>query len=358
MRIEDDLKLDFDDVLMRPKRSAVPSRSKIKLIRSYTFNNGQIWAGIPIIAANMDSVGSMNMAKCLAKFKMMTALHKHYSVEELYEFFLKNQWLDIRDYTFYSMGINDGDIEKLETVKAKIENQISYSFPKFICIDVANGYTEYFLSRVKEIRSICPDSVIMAGNIVTNEMTEELILSGVQIVKAGIGGGAVCTTRIMTGCGYPQLSSVIETADAAHGLKGHVCSDGGCRNPGDVAKAFGAGADFVMLGGMFSGTDQCEGDWQEINGKKYFKFHGMSSKQAQEKHNGGLANYRAAEGKEVLIPHRGNVENVVQAILGGLKSACTYTGAEELRHLSKCCTFVRVNNTHNKIFGDSTDKII
>jgi GMP reductase len=204
---------------------------------------------------------------------------------------------------------------------------------------------------VQRIRAAHPQLVIMAGNVVTGEMTEELLLSGADIVKVGIGPGSVCTTRKMTGVGYPQLSAVIECADAAHGLGGHICADGGCTTPGDVAKAFGAGADFVMLGGMFAGHDESGGELVERNGEKFKRFYGMSSKTAMEKYAGGVAEYRAAEGKEVLVPYRGPVADTVQEILGGVRSACTYVGARRLKEFSKRTTFVRVTQQANEVFG-------
>jgi GMP reductase len=192
----------------------------------------------------------------------------------------------------------------------------------------------------------------MAGNVVTGEMVEQLILSGADIVKVGIGPGSVCTTRIKTGVGYPQLSAIIECADAAHGLKGHVCADGGCTVPGDVAKAFAAGADFVMLGGMFAGHDECSGDIIEENGKTYKRFYGMSSAEAMIKYKGTVADYRASEGKSVNVPYRGKADVTVQDILGGVRSTCTYVGASRLKELSKCTTFIRVQQQINNIYTE------
>lgn len=222
---------------------------------------------------------------------------------------------------------------------------------KFICIDVANGYSEYFSEFVKQTREAYPDKVIIAGNVVTGEMTEELLLSGADIVKVGIGPGSVCTTRLKTGVGYPQLSAIIECADAAHGLGGQIISDGGCAIPGDIAKAFGAGADFIMLGGMLAGHDESGGEVIEKAGKKFMKFYGMSSSTAMEKHAGGVAEYRASEGKTVEIPHRGQVENTLKDILGGLRSTCTYVGASRLKELTKRTTFIRVSEQENRVYN-------
>jgi len=337
MRIEEDVKLDYSDVLIRPKRSVLTSRKEVRVERNFKFRHGaKSWEGVPIIAANMDGVGTLSMMKSLAKHKMMTALHKHYEESQYEEI--------IDEYAFVSIGIKDSDIERLQQM-AQTKSI------RFVCIDVANGYTERFASVVSSVRNICPDSVIMAGNVVTGEMTEQLILSGADIVKVGIGPGSACTTRYKTGVGYPQLSAVMECADAAHGLNGLICADGGCTSPGDVAKAFGAGADFVMLGGMLAAHTESELESVIKDKKEYLEYYGMSSKKAMEKHSGGKADYRAAEGKEVLIPHRGDVENTIEEILGGIRSACTYVGAQKLKQLSKCTTFIRVNNQTNNVFG-------
>jgi len=348
MRIENEVRLDFKDVLIRPKRSTLSTRSNVDISRDFHFRHTQVeYHGVPIIAANMDTTGTFEMARALDAFEMSTALHKHYTVDEVVAFF---RALTRKTAAFYSMGIGAADEEKFDRVMAAAGGGADSAI-RYVCIDVANGYTEGFVRLVAKIRELHPHLVIMAGNVVTGEMTEELILSGADIVKVGIGPGSVCTTRTMTGVGYPQLSAIIECADAAHGLEGHICADGGCTTPGDVAKAFGGGADFVMLGGMFAGHDECAGEVVERDGRKYQRFYGMSSRTAMEKYAGGVAKYRAAEGKEVLVPHRGPVTGTVQEILGGVRSACTYVGARRLRELSKRTTFVRVSQQANEVFG-------
>ena len=182
-------------------------------------------------------------------------------------------------------------------------------------------------------------------------MTEALILAGADIVKVGIGPGSVCTTRKVAGVGYPQLSAIAECSDAAHGLNGHVKSDGGCSSPGDVSKAFAAGADFVMLGGMLAGHDESGGELIEgDDGEEYKSFYGMSSAKAMETHYGEVAKHRAPEGKEVRVPYRGPLEVTIQSILGGLRSACSYVGARRIKDLPKCTTFIRVSMTTNEVF--------
>ena len=324
MRIVDDVKLDFSDVLIRPKRSTLESRKNAKLERTFSFKNSkQSWTGVPIIAANMDHTGTWPMNKALVEFGMLTAICKfwHYIP-------LKN--------AIKTIGL-DANLDEIE-----------YDL-KWICLDVANGYTERFMDFVKTMRQheATKNSIIIAGNVCTPEATEEIILAGADIVKIGIGPGSVCTTRKITGVGFPQLSATIECADAAHGLGGHIITDGGCQVPGDIAKSFGAGADFVMLGGMFAGHDECEGEVE--NG--YMSFYGMSSEDAQLKHYGKKASHRASEGKKVYILHKGSVRTTVEEILGGLRSACTYAGAKTLKDLPKCTTFVKVNRQLNEVFS-------
>jgi GMP reductase len=345
MRIETDLKLGFTDVMIRPKRSTLSSRSLVTLEREFTFLHSKYkWNGIPIMAANMDTVGTFEMATALANQRLFTAIHKHYSLQKWKEF-MQSANDELTDYIAVSSGIGSADSKKL----AAIFNQ--HPQLKFICIDVANGYSEHFVNFVKKTREQYPDKIIMAGNVVTGEMVEELLLAGADLIKVGIGPGSVCTTRVKTGVGYPQLSAIIECADAAHGLGGQIVSDGGCKIPGDVAKAFGGGADFVMLGGMFAGHTESGGKIIEINGEKFKQFYGMSSETAMNKHVGGIADYRASEGKTVEIPYRGDVENTVQDILGGLRSTCTYVGANRLKELTKRTTFIRVQEQHNEVFS-------
>ena len=345
MRIESDLKLGFKDVLIRPKRSTMNSRSQVVLERTYTFlHSGKKWTGIPVIAANMDTVGTFEIAEVLAEHGLLTAIHKHYSLESWAEF-LGRQDEAIYERIMVSTGTSEADFAKL--------SQIMTAHPKleFICIDVANGYAEAFVEFVGQVRAAYPGKTIIAGNVVTGEMVEELLLTGADIVKVGIGPGSVCTTRVKTGVGYPQLSAVIECSDAAHGLGGRIISDGGCNCAGDVAKAFGGGADFVMLGGMFAGHDENGGQLIERDGRHFKLFYGMSSSTAMEKHAGGVAEYRSSEGKTVEVPYRGPVVDTVRDILGGVRSACTYVGAAALKELTKRTTFIRVAEQENRTFS-------
>lgn len=347
MRIENDPKLDFRDVLIRPKRSTLGSRSEVDVHRSFRFaHTGRDWSGFPLIAANMDVVGTMAMARALLKHGAMVALHKHYDADELIAFFREPDSAN----AFYSLGTTQADHDKLKTVHA--QSPIGR-----ICLDVANGYTEKFVDTVKATREAFPEATIMAGNVVTGDMTEALILAGADIVKVGIGPGSVCTTRKMTGVGYPQLSAIIECSDAAHGLKGLVCGDGGLTVPGDVAKAYGGGADFVMMGGMLAGHDECEGEirYEERDGERVpvaMTFYGMSSDTAMKRYAGGVAKYRASEGKTVEVPYRGPVEATMQEIMGGVRSAMTYIGAVRLKEMSKRTTFIMVGSQLNTVFGN------
>lgn len=345
MRIETEVKLGFKDVMIRPKRSTLKSRSQVDLNRTFIFKHTETtWTGAPLVAANMDTVGTFKMADALAKSGMLTAIHKHYSIAQ-WEEYLSVKDDAIFDRIMISTGTTSDDFKKLSALIEK------YPSLRFICIDVANGYAESFVEFVRAARAEFPSKVIVAGNVVTGEMVEELVLSGADIVKVGIGPGSVCTTRVKTGVGYPQLSAIIECADAAHGLNGQIIADGGCTCPGDVAKAFGAGTDFVMMGGMLAGHEESEGEIIEVDGKTFVKFYGMSSETAMQQHHGGVADYRASEGKTVHIPYRGPVKDTVKDILGGVRSTCTYVGAAKLKELTKRTTFVRVMEQHNTIFS-------
>ena len=334
MRIIDDTKLDFDDVLISPKRSQLTSRKDARLTREFIFKHSyHTWEGVPIIASNMDHTGTHEMYKALKDFGMLTALCKFVTWIELRKFTSDNSW----SHLIQTIGL-DKNLDELD-----------YDDSPWICLDVANGYTERFNDYVTLMRKheATKEKIIIAGNVCTPEATEQIILAGADIVKIGIGPGSVCTTRKMTGVGYPQLSCIIECADAAHGLGGHVMSDGGCTVPGDIAKAFGAGADFVMLGGMLAGHDECEGEVENDT----MTFYGMSSDDAQLKYYGKKQSHRAAEGKKVQVPYRGSIRDTVQDILGGLRSACTYAGAKNLKALPKCTTFVKVNRQLNEVYS-------
>ena len=383
MRIESEIKLDYKDVLLRPKRSELTSRKDVDLMREFTFKNAggegsdpkaYGWKGIPIVAANMDTVGTFETAKALAEYHMLTCISKHYDIGKWrhkldgygvwktqaskeanegswkYERGAKSWQSRIYDHISPSIGIKydpnkEDDIDYL--------NAITWNFnhTRFVCVDAANGYTSRFCDFIKKVREEFPALIIIAGNVVTGEMTEEILLSGADIVKVGIGGGSVCTTRIQTGVGYPQFSAVIECADAAHGIGGHIMADGGCVCAGDVSKAFCAGADFVMLGGMLAGHTESAGQEEEINGEKYKVFYGMSSDTAMNKYDGGVASYRSSEGKTVRIKYRGQIKNTIESILGGIRSTCTYIGAKNLKDMPKCATFVRTEQQSNEIFG-------
>ena len=380
MNIENELKLDYSDVLIRPKRSTLASRKQVDLNREFTFRNWRpFWAsneshenpvhyyGTPIMASNMDGVGTFDMADKLASLNIFTCLVKTYTVKELVGYFdpvLTSESFARTAHVAMSIGITEKDEMKFRNVYEQVGEKL-----KYVCIDVANGYSERFVDYVKKFRQSYPEVVIIAGNVVTADQTQELILNGADIVKVGIGPGSVCTTRIQTGVGYPQLSAVMECADAAHGLGGHIIADGGCATPGDVAKAFAGGADFVMLGGMLAGHNEGGGEVitkhyktdemldglnHVIEEKQFIKFYGMSSESANNKHFGGLKDYRASEGRTVMVPYRGAVELTVQEILGGVRSTCTYVGAQKLKHLNKCTTFIRCNNTHNRVYESST----
>ena len=342
MRIEEEIKLDYSDVLFRPKRSTLSSRKDVNLERTYKFKySNNEWSGIPIMGANMDGVGELGVAEKMSEFNMITCLTKQHDIKKLKQY---KKIKSIYKNVALSVGIKKEDFNNLDKLLKE------FNFIKFICIDVANGYSERFSKFIKSVRDKYPTKTIIAGNVVTADMTQELILNGADIVKVGIGPGSVCTTRIQTGVGYPQLSAVMECADAAHGLGAHIIADGGCTCPGDVAKGFGGGADFVMLGGMLAGHDEGKGKVVKNNGSKFIEFYGSSSLEANKKHYGGLSDYRSSEGRIVRVKYRGKIKDTISNILGGIRSSCTYVGAPSLKQLSKCTTFVRVSNQFNDTF--------
>ena len=346
MQIETIPLIDFSEVLLKPKRSTLHSRKQVDLYRSFATKHPYVsLSGIPVIAANMDTVGTMEAAEVLARHQMFTALHKHYGAEECADFFARADHLS---YVFYTMGTSTADYEKFQRVKELL------GVSPMVCIDVANGYSEHFIDFCAKMREET-DSILMAGNVCTPEITEELILKGVDIVKVGIGGGSQCTTRYVAGVGIPQLSAIIACADAAHGLGGLVCGDGGITCPGDLMKAFGGGADFVMVGGEFAGHDESGGEEIYDDGELVGKMtYGMSSGTAMKKYCGEVNSYRSSEGRTSIVPYRGPLETTIEYYLGGLRSGMTYIGAKSIKEISKRATFVRVGQILNNKYESST----
>ena len=344
MKIEDDVKLDFSDVLIRPKRSTLNSRSQVDMNRQFTFKySPKTWSGVPVISANMDTTGTFEVYNVLHQHNIITAMHKFYTLADYQEAQIKYSLNP--QYFMVSTGIGNAAFERLNEILRNI-------ICDWICIDIANGYIQDFISFCAKVRESFPNKIIVAGNVVSREITEELILSGkVDVVKVGIGPGSACTTRLKTGVGMPQLSAVIECADAAHGVDGHIISDGGITCPGDMAKAFGGGADFVMMGGQFAGHDENPGELIEENGQKYKTFHGMSSDTAMNKHYGKVAAYRASEGRTIKLKYKGKLNDTVLDYLGGVRSTCTYINAKTVKQIAKCCTFVRVNRQLNMVYA-------
>ena len=343
MRIIQGLKLDFSNVLIKPKRTTISSRSMVDLNREFSFPHSPLkWRGVPIIAANMDTTGCFSVAKELSKHNILTALHKFYTVEDYRTFIEENPDDWNPNMVMVSTGIKDADFENLVEIMTEIPD-----IP-WICIDVANGYMECFVEYCKKVREHFPEKIIIAGNVVSGEMVEELIVNGkVDICKVGIGPGSVCTTRLKTGVGMPQLSAIIECSDAAHGVGGYIIGDGGITCPGDMAKAFGGGADFVMCGGIFAGHDENPGELIEEDGKLYKLFYGMSSEHAMKKHFGKMAKYRSSEGRVIRVKYRGSLEDTVKDYLGGLRSTCAYINARKIKHIPKCTTFYMVSQQLN-----------
>lgn len=350
MKIENDIKFDFSDVLIRPKRTVLSSRSQVSLTRKFTFpNSTSTWEGVPVIAANMDTTGTFGVMDVLSKHQILTCLTKFYGKNDF-----KNQpnmqhnWKN----AIISTGISDTDYIKLSEILTWRSGSTDQDDITWVCVDIANGYMQKIVDFCKKLREEFSNIILIAGNVATREMTEELILNGgVDIVKVGIGPGSACLTRLKTGVGMPQLSCIIECADAAHGAGGYIIADGGITCPGDMAKAFGGGADFVMMGGQFAGHDENPGETVEENGEKFKLFYGMSSEHAMNKHYGKMEKYRSSEGRVIKIKYKGPLENTVLDYLGGLRSACTYINAKCIKYIPKCTTFVRVNNQLNLIYA-------
>lgn len=378
IKIMNETKLDFDDVLIIPQRSTLTSRSEIQLERTFHFyHSTRPWTGIPIICANM-SFCSFDMAKELSKYKIISCLHKYHNVDQLLDYFIN--YPDNIDYTFVSIGYKKSDLNHLLELKTKLNKQPN------ICIDVPNGHMDVFVKYCKKVRENFPESIIIAGNVTNTSSTQELLIyGGVDIVKVGIGGGSACTTRFLTGCGVPQLSCCLENGHVAHGLQngskklGLICSDGGHKTVGDVCKALCAGSDFVMLGGYFAGTEPCDGEWEyeykskliKVNNnidqykdiidwwqpldpgyetekrKIKFTYYGMSTHHAQEIYEEDHKNYRASEGTKITVPYKGKITDAIQELLGGIRSCCCYIGSDSIKHMSRCGQFCKVNQIHS-----------
>ncbi len=332
MRINYDAKLNFEDVLLQPKRSTLSSRKDVDMTRNFTFrNSGKQMNFLPIFASNMDGVGTFSMAT------------KTTGIEEWRKAVGNGVRLQSVSVCTGTNVMWDKEAQDWKTMQ-----EVLKSFPdiKMITIDVANAYHQNMVDFIAKVRDQYPTKIIVAGNVVTPEMTEELIINGADVVKIGIGPGSVCTTRTMTGVGVPQFSAILDCADAANGVDGHIMADGGCVFPGDIAKAFGGGAHMVMIGGMLAGHDESE--QQVVDGK--IEFYGMSSDRAREKHGKRKDGYRGNEGRLISLPYRGPVKGTVEDILGGVRSACTYIGARRLKDMPKCASFVTTNNVQNQVY--------
>jgi GMP reductase len=364
-KIINETKLDFNDVLIVPQRSTLTSRSEINLERTFHFyHSPRIWTGVPIMCANM-SFCSFDMAIELAKHKMIACLHKYHTADELVNYFTK--YPSNLDYTFVSIGYKKSDLNHLLELKNKLGKEPN------ICIDVPNGHMDVFVKYCHKVRENFPESIIIAGNVTNTSSTQELIIyGGVDLAKIGIGGGSACSTRFITGCGFPQLSACLDNAYVAHGLQngpkklGLIVSDGGHKIAGDVCKALCSGADFVMLGGYFAGSEPCDGEWEyeyltnhgsfwqpldpgyETQKRKIkFTYYGMSTHHAQQLYEDSVKDYRASEGTKITVKYKGSIDKIVQELLGGIRSCCCYIGARSIKNMSKCSQFCRVNKIHN-----------
>ena len=371
MQIINDVQLDFSDVLIRPRRSSIDSRSKVDITREYKFK----WCpleitGTGIMQANMGTIGNFDVSRKMLENGLFACLHKYHDINDLIDFY--KELIDKGDDTWkrclLGIGLKDGGVYNLRKIETELGIQVGVKF------DVPNGYIPQVKEKVIELREEFPDMFIMVGNVVTGDITEDLILSGADCVAVGIGPGGQCLTRPTTGCGRPQLSAIIECADAAHQVGGMVCADGGITCPGDLGKAFGAGADFIMIGSLFAGTDEADGEliskWifngeyepaadgsgfePHLELKDFKQFYGMSSTLAQEKFGNGKPKYRASEGRVSLVPYVGPIDGVIEELLGGLRSTMTYIGAWKLKNIPKQCTFYKVHNQLNRTYEKYT----
>ena len=369
MQIINETQLDFSDVLIKPRRSSIDSRSKVDITREYKFKwCPYVIKGTGIMQANMGTIGNFEVSRKMLDKGLFACLHKHHNIDILIKFYkeLIKRGDDTWRRCLLGIGLRDNGIDKLRQINKELGIQVGIKF------DVPNGYIPQVKDKVIELRKEFPEMFIMVGNVVTGDITEDLILSGADCVAVGIGGGSACRTREKTGCGRPQLSTVIECADAAHQVGGMICSDGGITCPGDICKAFGGGADFIMIGGLFAGTDEAEGEiitkWistgeydrvsydsgyifkPHFEEKKFKQFYGMSSTLAQEKFQGGMKNYRASEGVVIEVPYSGSMDSILEDMLGSIRSMMTYIGAKNLKNIPKQCVFYKVNNQRNHIF--------
>ena len=348
MRNNTDPKLNFEDVLLQPKRSTLSSRKDVDMTRNFTFrNSGKQMNFLPIFASNMDGVGTFSMAKALQEHKMMTVITKTTTIDQWRTAIGNGVRLQSVSVCTGTNVMWDKDASDWKTMQ-----EVLKSFPdiKMITVDVANAYHQNMVDFIKKIRNEYPEKIIIAGNVVTPEMTEELIINGADVVKIGIGPGSVCTTRTMTGVGVPQFSAIVDCSDAANGVGGHIMADGGCVHPGDIAKAFGGGAHMVMIGGMLAGHDESE--TQVVDGKR--EFYGMSSDRAREVHGQRKDGYKGNEGRLISLPDRGPVAKTLEDIIGGVRSACTYIGARRIKDMAKCASFVTTHNVINRVYEQYT----
>lgn len=329
-------KLDFDSVRIVPQFSNVSSRSEVSLNVNYS----DIYYGLPVIVANMYNTGTFEMASALADSKINVCLHKHYPLSELTRF------LQIKSGAFAwpSFGISDEDFNSIKCVN-----------PWRLCIDVANGHMARLHDFIKKLKDWSPNLIIMAGNVGSPEGFELLAREGVSAVKAGIGNGGHCLSSNMTGIGYPQFALVQDCLAIAEETGVLLISDGGIREVGDICKGIGAGAHAVMCGSLFTGYAENAGEWRTAHpfqkdeqgklvpfGEKQLRVYGMSSKHANETHSGGMKNYRAAEGRESWVAHKGELSELIQNIKGGLASSCAYQGFRSVQALRGNAHFVEI----------------
>ncbi len=315
----------FDDILLVPAYNHYESRRVVDT--SVTDKTGKFKLNVPLMTSNMDTITEHKMANFMGSKGGIGVLHRFLSIEANVEEYKKCEYP-----TFVSVGCNEKDMERVEALRD--------AGARLFCVDVAHGHARYVGRTLKRLRDSLPSDIcLMAGNVATYAGADFLASCGADIIKVGIGGGSVCTTRIKTGYGIPMLTSIQECSRVDRSL----VADGGIRTAGDVVKALAFGADFVMLGGMFAGTRPTPGDVHtDAQGSKYKLYRGMASREAQENFMGNMGDWKAAEGVQTTVAYREDEENIVADILGGLRSGLTYGGSATIRELQRKLNYVHV----------------
>jgi len=317
--------ITFDDILLIPSYNHYESRRLVDL--SVTDKSGKLTLALPVMSSNMDTVTESEMANFMSDKGGIGVLHRFMSIERnVLEF--KN----CRATTFVSVGCGDKEFERAIALRD--------AGATFFCIDVAHAHAKYVGRTLKRLREQLGDACIMAGNVATYAGADYLASCGADLIKVGIGGGSVCSTRVKTGFGVPMLSSIKECARVDRS----IVADGGIKAPGDIVKAIAFGADFVMVGGMLAGTRPTPGPvLTKEDGRQVKEYRGMASREAQDDFIGGMPEWKTAEGVAVEVPFRDDADAVMADIIGGMRSGLTYGGSDTIRELQRKLDYLVVS---------------